>query len=211
MVIAIIAILAALLLPALSRAKASAHSAGCKSNLRQIDVALHVYVDENHRCPRDYGGANPAGFWETAILPWVNRSNGVFLCPALRPPPPIILPILRNPSYGYNTFGTGYSYEFGDTLGLEDRAVGVSESAVSASSDMIAIGDVMEFGAEDGDIACNFKEHDDWIADRHNHGGNVVFCDIHVEFDKQVNWMIDDDRHRKRWNRDNQPHPETWQ
>jgi prepilin-type N-terminal cleavage/methylation domain-containing protein len=46
-VIAIIAILAALLLPALSRAKAQANSASCKSHLHQMGLALKMYVDEN--------------------------------------------------------------------------------------------------------------------------------------------------------------------
>jgi prepilin-type N-terminal cleavage/methylation domain-containing protein/prepilin-type processing-associated H-X9-DG protein len=51
-VIAILGVLAALLLPALSRAKESARSAACLSNLRQIGVALQLYVQENeHRMP----------------------------------------------------------------------------------------------------------------------------------------------------------------
>lgn len=51
-VIAIIALLAALLLPALSRAKATAKRIACSNNLRQIRLALEVYVtDHNGRMP----------------------------------------------------------------------------------------------------------------------------------------------------------------
>jgi len=45
--IAIIATLAAILLPVLSRAKESGRSTACVSNLHQIGLALQMYVDEN--------------------------------------------------------------------------------------------------------------------------------------------------------------------
>jgi prepilin-type processing-associated H-X9-DG protein/prepilin-type N-terminal cleavage/methylation domain-containing protein len=53
-VVAIIAILASLLLPAISRAKQSGKTAACKSNLRQIHYALSMYVGDQSVYPRGW-------------------------------------------------------------------------------------------------------------------------------------------------------------
>ncbi len=47
-VIAIIAILAALLLPVLSRAKMTAQSIACVNNLKQLQLCFHLYVSDNN-------------------------------------------------------------------------------------------------------------------------------------------------------------------
>ncbi len=52
--IAIIAILASLLPPSLSRAKQAANSARCKSNLRQMAIALQGYVHDTEAYPLYY-------------------------------------------------------------------------------------------------------------------------------------------------------------
>ena len=46
-VVAIIAILAGLLLPAISRSKAKAYDLVCVNNLKQLGVAARMYADEN--------------------------------------------------------------------------------------------------------------------------------------------------------------------
>src|SRR6266480_7599945 len=47
-VIAIIAILAGLLLPALSKAKSEAQSIACMSNLKQLQLCWHLYAHDNN-------------------------------------------------------------------------------------------------------------------------------------------------------------------
>jgi prepilin-type N-terminal cleavage/methylation domain-containing protein/prepilin-type processing-associated H-X9-DG protein len=125
-VIAIIAILAALVLPALNRAKAAADSAVCKSNLRQIGIAIRAYVHDNGTYP------SRSISWITAInsqigVPWPQNNytnfddydlphtylgprQSVFACPTYNRMRGVFL---GSPggwqwmgSYGYNYFGT---------------------------------------------------------------------------------------------------------
>lgn len=87
-VIAIIAVLAALLLPALSRAKATAKRTVCINNVRQIDLALVMYVDEH--ADAIYAASNKDALYFTyrkSILPYLSRNGSdtnaaLFICPS---------------------------------------------------------------------------------------------------------------------------------
>ena len=85
-VIAVIAILAALVLPAFNRGKEAARSTSCLNNLHQIGIGLQLYVSDNgNRLPTlfDWSGREPPG----ANIPHINRvlfpnvgSSNVFRC-----------------------------------------------------------------------------------------------------------------------------------
>jgi prepilin-type N-terminal cleavage/methylation domain-containing protein/prepilin-type processing-associated H-X9-DG protein len=90
-VIAIIAILAGMLLPALSRAKAKAQGIMCMNSTKQLMVAWHMYNgDNNDRFPAAYHGGNaqnpvindPKAPWVVGWLTWdlsADNTNTLYL------------------------------------------------------------------------------------------------------------------------------------
>jgi len=164
-VIAIIGILAALLLPVLSRTKAQAQSTACKNHLRQIGLALGMYVSDAHYYP-------PGRDWETRQgwmdklypyypLAWTNRS---WQCPMYMAGNGLAVFWTTNTveptqgavwwiSYSYNAngiIGNGWNGWTGmpavlrkwGTLGLGGRPQWVSrEPEVLAPSEMYAVSD----------------------------------------------------------------------
>ncbi len=57
-VIAIIAILASMLLPALSKARAAAQAIKCTSQQKQCALFLHMYTNDNQEYMPQYSGGN---------------------------------------------------------------------------------------------------------------------------------------------------------
>jgi prepilin-type N-terminal cleavage/methylation domain-containing protein len=91
-VLAIIAILAALLLPALGRAKIQAQQTGCLSNLRQVTVAGLMYLNETQG-GFPYNAPLLPGYEPTVSPTWsyaltnYGANDQVRLCPSTRPQP----------------------------------------------------------------------------------------------------------------------------
>lgn len=167
-VIAIIAILAGMLLPALSKAKGKAKGIKCMSNLRQMGIGMIAYTDDNGRYPvginRDRGSA---WIWPALLRSYIGMGDNVelFKCPSAPPKAqwkvefgsglPAEDGYLADEerlrpggssfmSYGYNVWG-GWAGQTPNTgLGVykgDPVYGGALEASVRAPTDMIAIGD----------------------------------------------------------------------
>ena len=77
--LAIVFILAALLIPPVTRGGGeAARRTQCKNNLKQIALALHNYESIYHALPPAYtvdAAGKPLHSWRTLILPWVEQVN----------------------------------------------------------------------------------------------------------------------------------------
>jgi prepilin-type N-terminal cleavage/methylation domain-containing protein/prepilin-type processing-associated H-X9-DG protein len=163
-VIAIIAILAGLLLPALAKAKFQGKNALCKSNVRQLQLALAAYTSDNNAYPpflMNVAITEPHWYNLLQLPKQLDTSSrepsfkGVFRCPFQQQVQVTNIQysssatnnFLPLSSYGYNAFGVGSNLGLGGLRPSPGPAPNgvvytpLKDSALANPSDLLSFGD----------------------------------------------------------------------
>jgi prepilin-type N-terminal cleavage/methylation domain-containing protein/prepilin-type processing-associated H-X9-DG protein len=196
-VVAVIAILAGLLLPATSRAKQSAHTAACLSNVRQLQMAWQMYAEDSSGACVPNSSRRVGGIYRGYPDTWAGENNAaldddderlrlglfvrlrliestaIFRCPADR-------------SKAGNRSRTR-SYSLDAHLSGHTNAVGIPFyrlDEVANPSDTLVFMDELETTIDDGHMLIARAPDTRWSnmpADRHGRGAVLSFADGHCE------------------------------
>ncbi len=193
--VAVIAILVAMLLPALARSKQTAKRAACASNLHQIGVAMKLFLDDHGKYFGDewqelggqslstwiYGGTQGVYYLyaleaeKRPLNPYVAANVMIFHCPSSFPTD------LPDPRTRYELAGTDYPFNAEGNTGEGPGLYGIQDTAIVQPAITILTGDhsptyIYWGGGSRATIPGP------WWHDSGKPQGNILFCDSHVSF-----------------------------
>jgi prepilin-type N-terminal cleavage/methylation domain-containing protein/prepilin-type processing-associated H-X9-DG protein len=208
-VIAIIGILAAMLLPALNRAREKANSISCLGNMRQWGLALGMYADDwNDYMPYEGSGGNISASynlvaWYNILSPYIGAprlvdlytstppripvpgQKSIWMCPSIRQNPPT--PTVTSPYFAYamNRVLTGATVA--NVTHQYKRSIVDRPSQTVFLTESEADGTVAHdaFSFTDGFFIGSKANI---VQPRHSGGDNLVFVDGHAEWVRQADY-----------------------
>jgi prepilin-type processing-associated H-X9-DG protein/prepilin-type N-terminal cleavage/methylation domain-containing protein len=218
-VVAIIAILAAMLLPALAKARLSAQRAACEGNLRQLGIATQLYWNDNTgNCfPTSSGTGNGGRLWWFGWLgggaeghrPF-DLSTG-FLFPYLNGSDVRLCPALASVMAGFKLKATSvvFSYGYNDSLSSQPPVNANHLRHPTGTALYADSAQVNNFQTYNGTslrnnpmveefyyltVDTNFSGADYYPNGhfRHSQRANVAFCDGHVDLEKMMPGSLDE-------------------
>ena len=216
-VVAVIAVLATLLLPSLSRAKAQAQASVCRNLLCQVGLMMTMYLSDSRHYPPMWD-TGTSQLWAEKLYPnrariWTHLS---WNCPTYIANKGII------GVTGTDQLAISYSYNWRGTAGRGLAQLGLGhlpknetlETEVLVPSQMYAVADARPAvvpGGINGNPKMQLYAFDPLkeAPPPHSKAYSVLFADGHVLLVKRGDYLYPP-RSAHNWNRDNQPHAETW-
>lgn len=209
-VLAILLVLAALLFPALSRARQSGWRIRCLSNLRQLGMAAHLYWDDNENRAFRYRGAATNGgdiYW----FGWIERGSegsrrfdlsrgalhpylpaaGVELCPAFA---------YHADNVKLKATGAAWGYGYNLCLSAPAGEPALPVNLIARSESTALFGDTAQVNSFqlpatiDHPMLEEFfymSTNEPTVHFRHRARANILFCDGHVDAQNPIEGSLD--------------------